>query len=182
MLMTADNIVVRASGDPLALAPAVGAIARELDPGAIIDSVTTMDAVVGRAEAPWRLTMWMFVLFAVLAFGLAALGLFSLVALDVAHRGREFAIRLALGASRAAILRGVLLRAGWRVLGGLALGFVVSSATSRAMRGLLFGIAPDDGVTYATVLAVVLIAVAAAAYVPARRAARADPQALLRQG
>ena len=48
------------------------------------------------------------------------------------------------------------------------------------MRGLLFGIAPDDGVTYAAVLAVVLIVVAAAAYVPARRAARADPQALLR--
>ena len=81
------------SGDPLALAGPVRAIARELDPAAIVDAVTTMDAVVGRAEAPWRLTMWMFVLFAALAFGLAALGLFSLVALDVAHRGREFAIR-----------------------------------------------------------------------------------------
>ena len=66
-----------------------------------MDNVTTLDAVVDRAEAPWRLTMWMFVLFAVLAFGLAALGLFSLVAIDVAHRGREFAIRMALGASRA---------------------------------------------------------------------------------
>ena len=50
------------------------------------------------------------------------------------------------------------------------------------MRGLLFGIAPDDAVTYAAVLGVVLVAVAIAAYVPARRAARVDPQALLRQG
>jgi ABC-type antimicrobial peptide transport system permease subunit len=178
----ADNVVVRTAGDPLALAAPVRALARELAPAVIVDSVTTMDAVVGRAEAPWRLTMWMFVLFAAMAFGLAALGLFSLVALDVAHRGREFAIRLALGASRAAMLRNVLLRAGWRVAIGLALGLSAAVAASRAMRGLLFEIAPDDPVTYAAVLTVVPIAVAAAAYVPARRAAQADPQTLLRQG
>ena len=180
--LVADNIVVRAAGDPLALAGPVRMLARELDPAAIVDSITTMHAVVERAEAPWRLTMWMFVLFAGLAFGLAALGLFSLVALDVAHRGREFAIRLALGATRGTILRGVLVRAGWRVLSGLAVGLVVAVLASRAMRGLLFGIAPGDGVTYAAVFGVVLIAVAIAAYVPARRAARVDPQALLRQG
>jgi len=180
--LSAGNIVVRSAGDPLALAGPVRSIARELDPAAIVDSITTMNAVVERAEAPWRLTMWMFVLFAGLAFGLAALGLFSLVALDVAHRGREFAIRLALGATRTAVLRGVLVRAGWRVLSGLAIGLAVAVIASRAMRGLLFGIAPGDAVTYAAVLGVVLVAVAIAAYVPARRAARVDPQALLRQG
>ena len=180
--LSAGNIVLRSAGDPLALAGPVPSIARELDPAAIVDSITTMNAVVERAEAPWRLTMWMFVLFAGLAFGLAALGLFSLVALDVAHRGREFAIRLALGATRTAILRGVLVRAGWRVLSGLAIGLAVAVIASRAMRGLLFGIAPGDAVTYAAVLGVVLVAVAIAAYVPARRAARVDPQALLRQG
>lgn len=180
--LVAGNIVVHSASNPLALAGPIRAIARELDPTAIVDNVTTMDAVVERAEAPWRLTMWMFVLFAGLAFGLAALGLFSLVALDVAHRGREFAIRLALGATRGAILRGVLARAGWRVLCGLAMGLGVAVIASRAMRGLLFGIAPDDGVTYGAVLVVVLVAVAIAAYVPARRAARVDPQALLRQG
>ena len=180
--LSAGNIVVRSAGDPLALAGPVRSIARELDPAAIVDSITTMNAVVERAEAPWRLTMWMFVLFAGLAFGLAALGLFSLVALDVTHRGREFAIRLALGATRTAVLRGVLVRAGWRVLSGLAIGLAVAVIASRAMRGLLFGIAPGDAVTYAAVLGVVLVAVAIAAYVPARRAARVDPQALLRQG
>jgi predicted permease len=180
--LPADNIVVRTSADPLALAGPVRALARDLDPTAIVDGVTTLDAVVARAEAPWRLTMWMFVLFASLAFGLAALGLFSLVALDVAHRAREFAIRLALGASRSAILRGVLLRTGWRVLVGVGLGVVVSVASSRAMRSLLFGIAPDDRVTYAAVLGIVTVAVALAAYAPARRAAQTDPQALLRHG
>jgi putative ABC transport system permease protein len=178
----ADNIVVRASGDPLALAAPVRDLARELDPAAIVDGVTTMDAVVGRAEAPWRLSMWMFVLFAALAFGLAALGLFSLVALDVAHRDREFAIRLALGESRAGILRGVLIRAAWRALVGLGLGLATAVIASRAIRSLLFGIAPDDGVTYAAVVTVVLVVVTAAAYLPARRAARADLQSLLRQG
>jgi predicted permease len=180
--LPADNIVVRASGDPLVLAAPVRAVARELDRTAIIDGVTTMEAVVARAEAPWRLTMWMFVLFATLAFGLAALGLFSLVALDVAHRGREFAIRMALGEPRAGIVRGVLVRAGWRVAIGLALGLGTAIVASRALRGLLFGIVPGDGVTYSAVLAVVGVVVAAAAYVPARRAARTDPHVLLRQG
>jgi len=178
--LAADNIVIRTAGDPLALAGNVRAIARQLDQTAIVDGITTLDAVVRRAEAPWRLTMWMFVLFAVLAFGLAALGLFSLVALDVAHRQREFAIRLALGASRHAILRGVLLRAAWRVAAGLALGLAAAVAAARGMRGLLIGVAPGDLVTFTGVLLVVLVAVAIAAYVPARRAASAEPQGLLR--
>jgi ABC-type antimicrobial peptide transport system permease subunit len=147
-----------------------------------VDNVTTMDAAVGRAEAPWRLATWMFVLFAALAFALAALGLVSLVALDVAQRGREFAIRLALGAPRAAVLRGVLVRAGWCVLVGLVIGLALAVAGSRAIRGLLFGIPATDVVTYAAVLATVLAAVSVAAWLPARRAARADPQGLLRNG
>jgi len=180
--LPADNIVIRASNDPLALAAPVRALAREMDPTAIVDSVTTMEAVVGRAEAPWRLTMWMFVLFAGLAFGLAALGLFSLVALDVANRRREFAIRMALGQSGAGIVRAVLVRAGWRVLAGLSLGLGTAIVSGRAVRGLLYGVAADDGLTYVTVLAAVLLAVGAAAYLPARRAAAADPQSLLRHG
>jgi putative ABC transport system permease protein len=178
----ADNVVVRTAGDPLMLAGNIRSLARARDATATIDEVTTMEAVVSRAEAPWRLTMWMFVLFATLAFGLAALGLFSLVALDVTHRGREFAIRFALGAPRTAILSGVLMRAAWRVSIGLVVGLLASVAASRAMNALLFEIAPTDGPTYAGVLAIVLLAVGLAAYVPARRAGRVDPHALLRQG
>jgi ABC-type antimicrobial peptide transport system permease subunit len=74
------------------------------------------------------------------------------------------------------------LRAGWRVLAGVTLGFGAAFGASRGIRALLFGVAPEDGLTYAMVLVIVLIAVAAAAYVPARRAAAADPQSLLRQG
>jgi len=177
----ADNIVIRTSGDPALLAPSVRSLARELDPGSIVDSATTLEAVVERAEAPWRLTMWMFVLFAGLAFTLAALGLFAVVALDVAQRRREFAIRLALGATRRAILSGVMTRAGGRVAAGALIGALVALAVSRAMRTLLFGVAPDDPATYALVLGLLLVAATLAALVPARRASRVEPQALLRQ-
>jgi predicted permease len=178
----ADTIVLRTAGDPLAMAAAVRSAARQLDPTSIVDNVASMDAVVGRAQAPWRLTTWLFVLFAALAFGLAALGLFSLVALDVAQRGREFAIRLALGAPPAAVVKSVLARAGWRVLAGVAVGLVAAIVATRALRGLLFGVVPEDVATYAAVLALLLTAVVLAAYLPARRAVRADPQALLREG
>lgn len=177
----ADNIVVRTSVDPIGMASAVRSIARELDPTAIVDNVTTLDAVVTRAEAPWRLTMWLFVLFAGLAFALSALGLVALVALDVAQRQREFAIRSALGASREVILREVLMRAGWRVAAGAALGVVIALAAGGTMRGLLYGVAPMDGATYFVALTLLFSATAIAAFVPARRAGRFEPQALLRQ-
>jgi ABC-type antimicrobial peptide transport system permease subunit len=125
--------------------------------------------------------MWMFALFAGLAFGLAALGLFSLVALEVSHRRKEFAIRLALGAPQAAIARTVLTHAAWHVAAGLALGLFTAVIAGRAMRSLLFGIAPEDAATYGIVFGIVVIVVAIAAYVPARRAIDADPQAVLRQ-
>jgi putative ABC transport system permease protein len=177
----ADNIVVRTTVDPAGVASAMRSIARQLDASALVDNITTLEDVVTRAEAPWRLTMWLFVLFAGLAFALSALGLFALVALDVGQRQREFAIRTALGASREIILRGVLVRAGWRVAAGAALGMAIALAAGRAMQGLLYGVAPMDVATYVIALALLFVATAIAAFVPARRIGRIEPQALLRQ-
>jgi predicted permease len=177
----ADNVVVRSSGDLAGTASAIRAIARELDPTAVVDSVTTLDAVVARAEAPWRLATWMFVLFAGLAFGLSALGLFALVALDVAQRQREFAVRSAFGAPHAAIVRGVLVRAAWRVAAGAALGVAVALVAGRSLRVLLYGVAPADAWTYAVALTLVFAAAAIAALLPAWRAGRLDPHTLLRR-
>jgi putative ABC transport system permease protein len=177
----ADNVVIRTAGEPGAVANAVRGVARESDPRAIVDEVTSMDAVVGRAEAPWRLATSMFVLFGALAFGLSALGVFSLVALEVAYRRREFAIRLALGSPAQRIVNGVVQRAAGRTGAGLAVGFGAAFAATRALRGLLFGIAPNDATTYAVVFAVVLVAVGLAAWLPARRAMLRDPYAILRE-
>jgi putative ABC transport system permease protein len=176
----ARALMIRASGDPAALAGLVKARVREMDPGATVDDVTTMDAVVSRASAPWRMSMWLFVLFAGVACFLAAMGLFSLVSLDVAHRRRELAVRLALGASKPTIVRGVLASAAWKVGVGIAAGLAGAVVATRAMRALLYGVEPLDLLTYAAVVLLVGVVVALAAWAPARRAAGIDPMTLMR--
>jgi putative ABC transport system permease protein len=140
-----------------------------------------MDAVVSRAVAPWRLSAWLFTLFSGLAFVLATVGLLSLIALDVANRRHELAIRLALGAAPGDLVRSVMASAGGRVAGGVAIGLVSANATSTGIRSLLFGIEPRDPATLAFVAAVVTSVVLVAAYVPARRAGAVDPMAALRR-
>jgi putative ABC transport system permease protein len=178
--LSATDLVVRTSGDPRLAASAVQAAARGLDSHVMFDRLTTMQAIVSRAVAPWRFSVWMFTLFAAFAFMLAVVGLFSLVSLDVAQRRREFAVRVALGAQRADVLRPVLLAAARRVIAGVALGLLSAIAGTRGIRSLLFGVDPLDATTYAAVIALVLAVVAVASYLPARRAAGADPLALLR--
>jgi putative ABC transport system permease protein len=179
-LMAAD-LMVRTSGDPLTVAAAVQAEARRLDPHVVIDRLTTMDAIVSRAVAPWRFSVWMFTLFAVLAFVLATVGLFSLVSLDVAHRRHEFAVRLALGAQRSDVHRSVLTSALWRVVPAVALGVLAASAGTRAIRHILFGVDPLDRTTYLAVIVLVFAVVTAASWLPAHRASGTDPLPLLRR-
>jgi ABC-type antimicrobial peptide transport system permease subunit len=140
-----------------------------------------MEAIVSRALAPWRFSVWMFTLFAVLAFTLATVGLVSLVSLDVAQRRHEFAVRLALGAQRPDILRSVLLVAGGRVLAGVVVGVLTAIAGARGIRHMLFGVGALDITTYGVVIGLVFAVVAVASYLPARRAAGIDPLALLRR-
>jgi putative ABC transport system permease protein len=179
--MAATDLVVRTSGDPLRVAGMVQAEARRLDPRVVVDRLTTMEAIVSRALGPWRFGVWMFTLFAVLAFMLAMVGLVTLVSLDLSQRRHEFAVRLALGAQRPDILRSVLLVAGGRVLAGVALGVLTAIAGTRGIRSMLFGIGALDVSTYGVVIAVVFAAVVVASYLPARRAAAIDPLALLRR-
>lgn len=178
--LPARTIVVRAARDPLALAGLVKDRARELDPSAAVHDISTMEGVVTRATAPWRMSMWLFVLFAGAAFFLAAIGLASVVALDVTSRRRELAVRLALGASAGRLLGGVLAGAAWKVAAGLGAGLAIAVVATRAMRSLLFGVEPLDIGTYAAVVVMVLVVVAIAAYAPASRAARVDPLTLMR--
>ncbi len=179
--MAATDLVVRTSGDPRRVAGAVQAEARRLDPRVVVDRLTTMEAIVSRAVAPWRFSVWMFTLFAATAFMLATVGLFSAVCLDAAQRRHEFAIRLALGAQRADVLRSVLLVAAWRVLAGIAVGVLIAIAGTRGIRSVLFGVGALDAPTYGAVIALVLAVVAVASYLPARRAADIHPLALLRR-
>jgi putative ABC transport system permease protein len=178
----AGQVLVRTSGDPLAVAGAVHAAARALDRHVVVSGVTTMEAVIGRAMAPWRFATWMFMLFAMLAFVLAAGGLFSLVTLNVALRSREFAVRMALGAHARDITRRVLLDAGRHALLGVSLGVLAATLGTRWLASLLFEVRPLDLGTYAAVIAAVLTATAGASLVPALRASRLDPMTVLREG
>jgi predicted lysophospholipase L1 biosynthesis ABC-type transport system permease subunit len=175
------DLLVRTSGDPLSQAADVQARVRGLSPNAVIDGVTTMEAVLERAMAPWRLGAWMLSLFAGVAFVLAVVGLVGLVGLDVAQRRHEFAIRLALGAQGRDVVGGVLGRAGRRALAGGAAGLLLAVAAAHGLRGFLFGVDALDPWTYAAVLALVGTVVALASYLPARRAAGVDPLTLLRR-
>jgi len=176
----ANSLAIRATGSPIGLVASIQAQVRTLDPTAVIDNIVTMDAVVGRAVAPWRLSMWMFLLFGSVAFALALTGLVSVVALDVAHRRQEFAIRLALGASGRAILLAAIGRTAGRVGIGVVLGALAAAVGTRALRSVLFDVAPSDLTTFISVVALVVVATAVAAYIPGRRASRTEVNALLR--
>ena len=176
----ATDLVVRTSGDPVRMTALIQAEARRLDPQVVIDRISTMDAIVGKETAPWRFTVWVLGLFGTLAFVLAGLGLFGLVSLDVTERRREFAIRLALGAQRRDVIRTALAVAGWRVAAGLLLGLLAAVAGARGIRAMLFGVTALDATSYAAGIALVLVVVALASFIPARRAAAVEPLLLLR--
>jgi ABC-type antimicrobial peptide transport system permease subunit len=120
-------------------------------------------------------------LFGVIALGLASIGLYGLIAFSVAQRAREIGIRVALGASRAGIFR-MILGDGLRLtlIGGMA-GLVAITGLTRFLRSLLFEIQPLDPVTLISVMFVLIFVSLLACYVPALRATKADPAAVLRE-
>jgi predicted lysophospholipase L1 biosynthesis ABC-type transport system permease subunit len=179
--MPATDLVVRTTGSPVSLLPILEREARALDPRVIISRVATLDAVVSQAQAPWRFSAWVVSLFAALAFLLCTVGLVSLVALDVANRRRELAIRSALGAAGRDLVSGVMRAAMVRVLIGVATGLALALAVTRALGALLVGITATELGTYAAVVSAVAAVALLASYWPARRAATVDPLAMLRR-
>ncbi len=165
----------------VAVAAAIHTHARHADPRAIVSGISMIEDVVSKEIAPWRFSAWVFALFAALAFALAMLGLFSLVSLDVTNRRREFAIRMAVGATGRHIVGGVFRSTGVRTGMGIAGGLAAAAIATRSLQGFVFGVQLIDAVTYSAVVGLVVIVVAIASYVPARRAAAANPLALLRR-
>jgi ABC-type antimicrobial peptide transport system permease subunit len=127
-----------------------------------------------------KFSMLLLTIFAGLASGLAAVGIYGVVAFLVAQGRQEVGIRMALGATPRAIGLLVLRHGLVIAAAGLAVGVAGAFVLTRVMRSLLFGIAPTDPVTYVLVAALVVITAVAACYLPARRAARLDPMRCLR--
>jgi predicted permease len=174
------TLLVRTDGDPSALAPALRSAVRESNSGLVAESVMTMEDRMLTAVARPRLYAILLGGFAACALAIAAVGLFGVLSYSVAQRSREIAVRSALGARQADIVR-LVVRQGLAVtVGGLTAGLIGSIALSRAIAAQLYGVTTHDAVTYIMV-PLLLVAVAAISCVaPARRAARLDPLKVLR--
>ena len=174
------TLVVRTAGAPERMAAAVTAEIHRLRPDQPVADVRTMEQVLGESVAAQRFQMLLLGAFAAAALLLAAIGIYGIMAYDVTERTRELGIRMALGASRAEILRMVLVRGGLLVLGGIALGMAGAFAVTRLMASLLYGVTATDAVTFAAVSLLLGLTSLAATYIPASRAIRLDPTLALR--
>ncbi|MFL5578985.1 MAG: ADOP family duplicated permease [Gemmatimonadaceae bacterium] len=173
-------LFVRAAGDPLALIPAVRRAVLSVDPAMPLAYVQRLEAGIAESTATERLNSALLGGFAGLAFVLVAVGIYGAVAYRVAHDRRSVAVRMALGARPADVLRLVIGRALRPVAVGLALGIAAAVVLSGSVERMLYGVTAHDPETYLGVTALLLLVGAAAAYLPGRRAAGADPAALLR--
>jgi len=177
---SAMSLVVRTAMNPTAIAGAVRAELHKLDPELPVPQFKTMQDIVSASVAERKFQMTLVLAFAGIALVLACLGIFGVVSYTVAQRRGEMGIRLALGAT-AGNLRGMVVRQGLApVVAGLACGIAAALAMGRAMEGLLFGVRSTDPWTLAGVSAVLLAVAAAACYLPATRASKADPLNALR--
>ena len=174
------SLVVRTAGEPTAIVPAVQRTVRELDAGLPLFDVRAMRDVAAASMAQLSFTILVLGAAALVTLVLGAVGLYGVMAYVVSLRTRELAVRIALGATPSAIVRmlttqGVLVT-GVGVGGGRAL-FVFGA---RALRSLLFGVAPTDPVTLAGASALLVAIAALASWLPARRTSRVDPADVLR--
>ena len=173
-------LVVRAVGDPRALAPAIRNILRDVEPQMPIPSIHTLEETMAHSIVDRRLRVLLALGFAGVALTVALGGILALFLRAVSERRREIAIRLALGASGERVTGLIMSRAVALIGIGAVLGLAGSLGLSRGLRGLLFGVAPHDPATLAGAVVLVCVAALVAAYLPASRAARVEPAELLR--
>jgi putative ABC transport system permease protein len=175
------TLVVRAKDDPSAVVPAVRAAVRAADPDVPLQDVQTLPERVRRAGAPQRFNARVVSVFGVLAVALALQGLYGLLSFVVERSRRDIGVRLSMGAQKDDVVRLVAGRGLGFVALGLAAGLPAAYAVARAGSAVLFGITPADPSTYALAAAALVTATALACLVPALRAARLDPAAILRE-
>ena len=174
------SVVVRTDRDPAPLTPALRAAITRLDPEQPPGDVQALTHYVRLATAQPRFTATLAMAFAAIATLLAGLGIYGVLAYGVAQRRREIGIRMALGAQAGDVRRLVVTQAALLGVAGLAAGVAAALVLTRALSSLLFGVTAYDPSTFGAVSALLMAVVAAAAYLPARRATRVDPMIALR--
>ncbi|HEX8073328.1 MAG TPA: ABC transporter permease [Pyrinomonadaceae bacterium] len=174
------TLVVRADGDPAALAGPVRAAVTALNRDVPVYAVRTMTEHIGAALASERLIATLLSVFGGAALLLAAVGLYGVMAYSVAQRTHEIGIRMALGAQRGDILRLVIGQGLAMVLVGAAAGLVIALAATRLVASLLFDLSATDPLAFAAVTILLALVALLACYLPARRAMKVDPMVALR--
>jgi putative ABC transport system permease protein len=175
-----QTLTVRTSGSPSRLERPLRELVRTLNPGVPVSEVETADEVIAGTNARVRFATFLMWTLAAVATTLALIGVYGAFWYSVRQRTREIGVRLALGAEPSDITWMVLTQTAVVALVGLTIGLPVALASSRLLRGLLFGVEPSDPTTFALASVVLVAAALAASYVPARRASRVDPTEALR--
>jgi hypothetical protein len=171
---------MRTAGSTAAITGGVRRAFREAAPSTPVPDLVPLEQNLDIALAPQRFTAWLLAVFAALALTLASIGLYGVVAYSVALRTSELGIRLALGATPGGVALSVLRNACALAAGGVVIGSLTGLLLGRLVAGMLYGTAPTDVATYATVASVLVGVSAIASLVPARRASRVDPLVALR--
>ncbi|HEX2166676.1 MAG TPA: ABC transporter permease, partial [Longimicrobiales bacterium] len=180
-LRRAMTLVLRTRSSPEVLAPLVRAAIRAADPLVPISPARSFSALRAEKVAGERFNALLVGVSGALALLLVAVGIYGVMAFAIVHRTREIGIRIALGASSVGVLGNVLGEAARLVTAGLAIGLLTALPLTLLLRGLLFGIEPLDPMSFAIAATVMILVGMLAALLPARRAARVEPLAALRE-
>ncbi|HJU88999.1 MAG TPA: ABC transporter permease [Gemmatimonadaceae bacterium] len=175
------SVVMRTTGDPLAVAASVRALVREIDPSQPISALHTMSGLVAASLGLPRARMLLLSGFAVLAALLAVVGIYGVIAHGVTERTREIGIRIALGARRADVVGFVIKRGVAVGIAGVVAGLLVAWMATQALSALIFEVSVSDPGTYVVVSVLVLGSTLLASWLPARRAARIEPSIAMRE-
>jgi putative ABC transport system permease protein len=177
---SALDLVIRVSGNPMQVVPAVRGELSALDPHQPLSGIRTMEQVIDERASPKRLMSWTLGIFALMALLMAAVGTYAVMAYSVMQRTHEIGVRIALGAQPRDIILLVVGRGLSLALIGTGLGLVGAFFLTKAMAQILYGVTASDPVTFIGV-ALLLVGVAlVACYLPARRAMKVDPMVALR--
>src|SRR5690349_1827784 len=171
---------VRTAGDPKALVPVIRKTVAEISPNLPLQNVTTESQQIDRLLFQERLVARLAGFFSALALVLACIGLYGLLAYEVARRTREIGTRMALGAQERDVLRMVVRQGLALAVVGATVGVGVALGVTRYLKTMLYGVKSNDPVTIAAVGVLLLLVALAACWIPARRATRVDPMVALR--
>ena len=174
------SVAVRSSSDAAQLAGQVRLVVRQIDPGLAVADLRLMDHVADAAVSSHRFALFLVGLFAALALVLATIGIYGVISYSVNQRMQEFGMRMALGARPWDLMRMILAQGLRLSVLGTAIGLVGAAGLTRLLGSLLYGVGARDPVTFAGVALLALGTTAFACYLPARRAAEADPMRSLR--